>query len=502
MAAPPTQGTNLAVADETTLGTLATSGWFNLQPNSYGDVGSSIKKIPRQPISKNRQRQKPIVVDLDSGVPFQADCTKDLLDKFLQGIFNAAVKHSGGTGLSLFRPTAVVDGGASPDEFTVAASGALQASTLIFTRGFTNAANNGLKNVVATSTATAIKVATGTLVAEASAPANATLDVVGYQGASGEIGLDASGNLTGSGATNFTTMGLSPGQWIWIGGALGGAFVFANTAYRGFARIKTITATLLTLERRTWVVGAADTGAGKTIQIFFSRWCRNVAIDHADHLKTSYSFEITYPDLGGVGVKKYEQPVGNLMDEWVWNLSLTDKSVVDLAFIGTNTPDPTATQATGASTALNPQTQVAVSTATDLPRMRIEKTDESGRFTDFKSLKVTFKNNVTPEKQLGTLGASIMQLGDFEVELEADVIFTSSDVIERIRDNATVQFDVAMRNGDFGALVDIMSMSIDEGDRNFQTNMSVTIKSKCTGFQDAVLGSTAGVSVFGYLPNP
>lgn len=487
------EGTNLAVAPETTLGTIAAASWVGLQPNSYGDVGPSLKKVARTPISKNRQAQKPILVDLDSAVPFQADVTKDILDLFMSAMFCGAIKHNGGTGLSLFRPTAVTSTG-----YTVAALGALPNNVLIYARGFTTAANNGLKVCAGTSVTLEIKCAS--LTAEAAPPSNATVDVVGVQGSSGDITMDASGNLLST-ALDWTTLGLVVGQWIRLGDLpSGAAFCFANTVYVGFARIKIIAATKLTLEHRSWTVGSLDAGTSKTIRVFFSRYCRNVAYDHPDFLKSSFSFEITYPDLSSVGVAEYEYMLGNVLDAFVFNIPLTDKATCDLSFVGTSSNDPTITRATGGSTALAPLTQVAVSTATDLARLRVSNTDETGITTDFKNIKLTFKNNATPEKVLGTLGASRVNVGRFECMVEADVLFTSDDVVKAIRDNREVYMDVGIRNGDFGAMLDVMSMTLDEGDRNFPTNQSVTIKTKATGFQNPTLGSTAGMTIFGYLP--
>lgn len=490
-----TEGTNLAVVAETTLGAAVppTTGWFNLQPNSYGDVGASIKKLPRSPITKNRQLYKGMLVDLDSAMPIEADITKDIIDVFLEGIFMSLVKHSGGTGLALFRPTAVTSTG-----YTVAASGALANGLLVYARGFATAANNGLKVLAGTSTGTEIK--TTGLTAEATPPANVTVEVAGVQGGVGDIGLNASGNLTST-TLNFTTLGLSVGQWIWIGGDLSNAASnFATAAYRGFARIKSIAANLLTLERRSWTVAAADTGATKTIQIFFSRWCRNVPIDHTDFRTPSYAFEITYPNLGAGPVPEYEYPLGNRIDESVWTFALASKATLNLGLVGTNTADPTTARVTGPSAALNPLTQLGVSTATDLMRLRMSNVDETGISTDFTSLKITLKNNCEPEKQLGTLGAVLINVGKFEVMVEADVIFVSDQIIKGIRDNRTVSLDVAMRNADFGALLDVCSMTLDEGDRKFETNKSVGISAKATGFQDDLLGITASMSMFAYLP--
>ena len=497
MAQVITEGTNLAIVREATLGAVVppTTGWFHLQPNSYGDVGPSFTKLARSPISKNRQIQRGMLVDMDSGVPFECDVTKDVIDVFLEGMFMSVTKHSGNTGLALFRPTAVTATG-----YTVAALGALTNSHLVFARGFATAANNGLKLLAGTSTATEIK--TTGLTAEAAPPANVTVGVAGWQASiAADIQMNASGNLTST-ADNFTLMGLNVGQWIWVGGALGSAFVFANTAYRGFARIKTIAAGLLTLERRSWTVGGADTAATKTIQLFFSRWCRNVAIDHADYLQPSYACEITYPNLGGAAVPEYEYCLGNLLNETVFDFPLASKATVNFGLVGTSSLDLVTARLTGPSTALNPLTQLGLSTATDLARLRISNVDETGVSTDFQGLKVTLKNNVEPEKQLGTLGAVLMNVGKFEVMVEADVVFTNDLVIKGIRDNRIVTMDVGMRNADGGALLDVMSMQIDEGDRKFETNKSVGISAKITGFQDSLLNSTASMSIFEYLPNP
>jgi hypothetical protein len=493
MAQVLTEGTNLNVAVETTLGTLPTTGWLNVQPNSLGDIGPSIGKIARTPISKNRQLQQPIVTDLDSAAPWQSDVTKDLIDAFLGGIFMSAVKHNGGTGTAYFRPTAV-----TATDYTVASGGALAANILVYARGFSIAGNNGLKVLSAASTGTAIK--TAGLTAEAAPPANVTLEVAGVQGAAGDIGIDASGNLTST-ANIFTTLGLQVGQWIRLGDLpSGAAFAFANTAYVGFAKIKAIAAGLLTLERRSWTVGSADTGTGKTIRIFFGRWARNVAYDHADFLKTSYSFEVTYPQLGAGPADEYEYVRGNMVDSWTWNIPLTSKATAELGFIGTTSNDPTTVRQAGASTAIAPVTQVALSSSTDLQRLRISNIDETGITTDFKDVKITIKNNVSPEKTLGNLGATYMNVGRFEVTVDTSLVLTSDDVIKAVRDNRRVMMDFVMRNGDFGALIDVMSASLMGVDRNFPTNSSVLLSVQATGFQDPTYSATCGMTVFPYLP--
>lgn len=491
-----TEGVNLCAVPEAALGAAVPpgAGWFNLQPNSLGDIGPSYKKLARQPISKNRQNQRPILVDEDSAAPWESDVTKDLLDDFLEGIFMSATKHSGGTGVSKWIPAAFAAGA-----ITVPANGAvagLQQHTLIYVRG--TASNNGLFEVGAASTNVSITIAGG--VVEGAPPANSNVEVAGFRApVAADIQLNNAGNLTAT-AADFTTMGLNVGQWIWVGGAIGSVNAFGTADYRGFARIKAIAANLLTLERRSWTVGAADPAAGKFVDLYFTRWIRNVAIDHADYKTPSYAFEVTYPNLGPGAVAEYEYLLGNMLDQFVFNIPLTNKVTGQMTFTGTSSQDPTTVRAAGPAAALNPVTNLALSTATDLMRLRISNVDETGISTDFTSIKLTVNNNVEPEKQLGTLGASKMNVGKFEVSVEADLIFTSDDVIKAVHDNRVCNMDVAMRNGDFGLLLDVASMSIDSTGRKFETNKSVTITTKTTGYQDATLGYTMSGSVFAYLP--
>lgn len=504
MAQSLTEGTNLAIVQETTMGATVPpeTGWHNLQPNSYGDFGASYTKTGRVPITKNRQLQKGVLTDADTALPFETDLTKDVLDRFLPAIFMGAVKHSGGSGQSFWAPTAAADGGGSEDSFAVAADGDVPDGTLIYSRGWVNAANNGLFVTTGTSGDTAVKVATATLVAETAPaqPALATLEVAGFQFTTGDAELDGSGNLVSS-TKDLQTLGLVVGQFIYFPPPSHGAgLAFSTAGYYGFARVKSIAQNLVELDSHTWTVGSADDGSGKTIRCFFTRFCRNTAIDSADYLVTSFAAEVTYPNLGGVGTPEYEVMKGLHVDEWKWNLPLTNKATASVTLTGTKTDDITSSRLTGPNIARNAVCNLAVSTAVDLMHLRMQEYDETGISTDFVSLGLTFRNNVDPEKELGTLGADTINVGKFEVEIEAEVIFTNNDVINGIRDNRTVRMDVIMRNPDFGMVLDIPSMTLDSGGRKLEANKSVKITSKLMGFQDPTLGYTASASVFAYLP--
>jgi len=477
----------LEVAAESALGIQPTAGWKTIEPNSIGKFGPMLKKIAREPISKNRQRRKGALVDLDSSVEFECDITYDRMRMFVEGLFFATAK--GGVN---FTPTAVTATG-----YTVASGGAIADGTLFYARGFSDPANNGLKIAAGVSTGTEVKAAG--LVAEVTPPLGAIIEICGVQGAVGDLDIDASGNLVST-ALNWTTTDVQVGQFIFIGGlSTTSALNFTNTVNRGLARVLSVAAGLLTLDKKstTFVVEADAT---QTVQVFWGQYIRNVAVDSADYLERTYHFELGYENLAGSGVDKYEYAEGNFANEIVFDLPVTSKGTMKCNFIGTDCLDPTLTRATGAATPIPAVGTVPINTSGDFVRLRVTDVDELGLTTDFKSLTLTIKNNVSPEKVLGTLGGKYMNAGLFDVEIDGQILFTDSGVLEAMRANETLTMEVCIRNEDGGFIFDVPSMCIEGGDKDFPVNQTVGIQMKALAFQDARFGSSISLSTFPYMP--
>jgi hypothetical protein len=158
----------------------------------------------------------------------------------------------------------------STDVATVATGDAFVAGQLVRFTGFTAAGNNGIfKCTTGSATVPAFLGAGFTL--EAAPPATAKMKVVGFQGASGDITASSTG--LSSTSLNFTTLGLSVGQWIKIGGTASGD-KFATAALNDWMRITAITATALTLDNRPsgWTT---DAGTSKTIKVWFGDQIKN-----------------------------------------------------------------------------------------------------------------------------------------------------------------------------------------------------------------------------------
>lgn len=479
-----TNNVSLSYAIQTAIGTLPDPADFKLvEPDSIGQFGAEITTESRNPISRNRQAQKGAITDLDSGVEFQSDLTHDSFQDFMEGFAFASF-----AGAPKFAPTAVTTGG-----YTVTANGDLDENTLVIARGFSNAANNGLKVVGAGSTPTNIVVAG--LVAEAAPPAGASVEVCGVQGTTGDIAVDADGNLTST-ALDFTTLDLTVGQGMRVGGSTT-ATQFDSAENFGFVRIALIETNKLTLDKRPNDF-VADAGTGKTIQLRYGPFLRNVSVDDADYLERIFQFELAEPNLGSGGATAYEYALDNYCNTIGINLPLTSLATMAFAFVGSDTEVPTTTQKPQNTPQL-PTKRVAFGTSSDIARLRIQDVDENGINTCWKELTLTINNNVTPEKCLATLGAKYINVGQLNLTLEGQVLFEEIAIVEAIRNNTTLSMDFVLVNDDGGILFDLPSITLGNGNKNFPVNETVTVDLTATSFEDPVLGTSIGVTQFPFL---
>ena len=293
------------------------------------------------------------------------------------------------------------------------------------------------------------------------------------------------------------------GQFIFVGGA-DNANRFADSPSidnSGYARVVSVSANAVVLDKVTNTFTTND-GAGKLIQIFFGRFLKNVPTDDANFLERSYQFELEYPGLASNNTSsEFEYAKGNFCNTMAVNLPLTDKATVSFAFVGTDTTPPSGDRATNADNASAPERTGAYNTTADCARLRITHLDETGLTTDFKSLTVTLNNNVSPEKVLCNLGARFMNFGNFEVNIETQLVFTDSSVVQAIRDNETVTMDFGVANDDGVIMFDIPAMTLGGGDREFPVNESVLINVTSEAFQDPQTNNSIGISVFPFVPD-
>ncbi len=225
-----------------------------------------------------------------------------------------------------------------------------------------------------------------------------------------------------------------------------------------------------------------------------------MATDNADFIERSYQFEAALPNLGTGGAARYEYSLGNLANTMAITLPLADKATVTFGFVGTDTQVATATRATNADTPTVTRQSGAFNTSADILRLRVQQVDETGLTTCFKDVTLTINNNVSPEKCLGTLGAVFMNTGNFEVDLEGQILFTDEAVATAVRENETVTLDLLLKNDDGAIGIDLPSLTLGGGDKEFPVNESVLMNLVGQAFGDATLDTSIGISMFPIVP--
>lgn len=507
------EAVTVRVATEAVRGVHPTTGWWTAQVDVGGISGfqRSYTDVERDIHSVNATMEKGDHVAYEVTASITHDMNKEFADGTLQSVYRCNAKHFGGTGLSLFRPTAVVDGGAAEDSFTVAASGNLSAGRLIRTRGFGVAANNGTFVTVASADPLAIKVATGTLTAEAAPPANATLDVVGVQGAAGDLELSAAGHLTST-ALDFTTLGLVVGMWIYLPSAaeataMGDAlYAFSNSAYTGYARITAIAATQLSLERHTWTLGAATTETTSKVRVFcMSRFHRNWALDDATNYDAeTLSLEKEDIKPGTAADTRYTYVHGCGPNQLSISSPLNSKITATLSLIGMTATTPLAAESrkAGPSTAYAPHENATalVDAQNDIDAVRIG--DSGGAMlTEFNEWTYTHGNNITPKGVQGVFGAADLNYGKYSDQVSFQGYHSDSDVIAAVDENRSgLWYDVLVRNHQFGWLLDMPNAAIRNQSLTYAGNQPVMISGDIVAFRSPTDGIQASLGVFGWLP--
>ena len=495
-----TNATSLAYAIESALNTPG-SEWNLLEPNSIGALGANISTTAPSPISRNRQRRKGFITDLDSSVEFDADLTLSSFRDFIEGFVLARATNHEVTDMLVTE----VRGG-TDDDYKVAAldtaqAAILQVGTLLSARGFNEAANNGLQVIDSdpASTDTALEVAANlapvtAAVITASASLRPTVTFAGYRVPAASAPAWAYSSTTKRGTLTLAGLGtkllasnLTVGQFVHIGSKAGNAFrMTVDDDVSGYARVVSVAAGSIVFDKLSTALKNNGASANtKVLDILFSQFVRNVKVGSSEYYEKSFQFEGEYPGLATNGVDSlYRYSQGNYCNSLSFALPLSDRATAAFAFIGTDTENPTDTRKSGAATPIEQQQVARFNTTSDIARLRLAGTDEAGISTDFKSLTLTLTNNISPEKVLALLGARYINIGNLDVSLEAQMLFTSPDVLQKIRDNETVSLDFAIKSDDGAIVIDLPSCTLGGGGLELPLNESVLVNAAVQAFGD------------------
>ncbi len=492
------EGVSLRFAPQPALGTDPTAEWTQLQPDK-----GSIQGFKRENQTVERNIHDPYMGQRKGGVvgwgvkpQFSHDFNKDFADLMAEAMFRCVGAHPGGKGKRKYRPTVVVDGGAGDDSFTVAALGDLPAKTLIKTRGFANAANNGIFATVAGSVDGSIHVAADTLVAEAAAPANATLGIWGFVGAADDLTIDANGYLNST-TEDFTTRGIPEGALLQIGDPDTADSSFGTLGvFYAYVQQGGVSANQVKLEGHKFADGVVlglDAGAGKTIRVRVPSLYRNYAITDASYAKKIMFGELELPDAGSDGTTRWIRTKGLAIDKIDIAGPLKQKVTATVSFVGTDATKPLAAadrEAAGgvsrgdrASTAFAPlKGAVDLSdTANDVKFVRLMDAG-SNLVAKINNWTLTLANNVTPLEVQGTPGAIDHIFGSFMPTVKVEAYFDNSAQIDAATDNDDLQADACIDNGEFMFAWRMPRVAMRGDTLQIQANTQVRLNFDAPGF--------------------
>lgn len=493
--------TGLRYAAEQTIGVLPGSPtWYPLEPNSYNDFGGQVATVARNPINPSRQRKKGVVTDLDASGGFNSDLTQTNIRDLLQGFFFANLRT---------KNTAVaITGVNGSGVYSIANTTGFVVGSLVLCSGFANAANNGLKVVTALSAGVSITLS-GTSVVETPA-ATATTTIVGHRV---QTAADVKVNVAGgfptltSTSLDFTTLGLIPGEFIFIGGD-NTANQFATAANNGWKRVKSVAANLITLDKSDQTM-VTDTATGKSVDLYFGSVLKNET--GTNIVRKTYQLERTLgaPDDAQPTQIQSEYLVGAVPNEFALNIGTADKITCDLSFVATNHEQRDG--ATGVKSGTRPALveSSAFNTSSDFSRMKMALVSTTNAaptplFAFLTDLQINLNNNAAPNKAVSVLGAFDVSAGSFTVGGQVTAYFGNISAIQAVRNNSDVTLDAVIAKDNAGIAIDIPMISLGDGRANIEQDSPITLPlsmDAATGAKyDTNMDHTMMLVFFDYLP--
>lgn len=452
------QETSFGVADGSAV-------WSLLEVNSFSDAKGQFAKVARNPIASDRQRKKGVTVDLDVTCGFNSDLTQYNLQSLLQGLTFSNFRPKlelGGTGQ-------LVSVNASNQITAASGLGVFAVGDLCVLRGGTQTAGNSNRVIrVTVSTGTALTFAQ-TLVAE-TLPTGARLIKVGVRTAAGDIDVNAAGAfpVLTSTTLNFSTLGLVPGEHIWIGGDDALTFFSGNATNNCLARVRSVSANSITLDKASKGAMVTEANTADTVEIYVGRVLKNEQI--ASQVRRTYQIErqLGAPDDAQPSQIQSEYFAGCVFNEAVINLDTASKITVDCNFVGADQELRTGVTGLKAGTRPAIENADAQNTSSDLKRVRLAKVvagDEAPTplFAFFPSATITVNNGVEPLKAITRLGAFEMSAADFVVTVSLQGYFSSIEAISAIRNNDTLTLDIMEFRNNQGWVIDLPLVTAGDG---------------------------------------
>jgi hypothetical protein len=373
------------------------------------------------------------------------------------------------------------------------------ANAIVLASGFTNEANN-VVSVVTGATATTLTT-DGATVVEASPPAAARLQQVGYAFGSGDLSLTVAGGLATltSAAGGWFNLDLQVGEWVFIGGD--NATERFASGY-GYGRVSAKSSTELVIDEIAWIgTVATDAGAGKTVKVYVGTYIRNEKDPTLIKCRT-YQVERTLgSDDDGV---QSEYLTGALENELSLNVPLKERHTADFTYLALDNEQRTGLEGVKSGTHEAIPDQKLYNTTSSVFRLRMSLLDAttlapSDLFAYASDATFTINNNASVTEAIGVFGGFDITVGNFTVGGAVTAYFTTVESIKAIRDNKDVGFNAILAQANKGLVYDIPLLGVSGGKLNVEKDAAITVPLENFGAENPN-GYTMSYTSFDYLP--
>jgi hypothetical protein len=380
---------------------------------------------------------------------------------------------------------------------TVSVGGAaFKAGHLTVLRGFPTAANNRLARVTS-STGTSIVYPASTFTAEAGQiPVGASVRVVGFQGASGDLAATTTGgNALTSTLLDFTTLGngVQGGAWVLVGGSAT-SDKFATAASNGWARIAQGGVAAGRLSFDVVPPGfAADTGTGKTLAVFTGDFLKNGTTLYA------FDFESQQQDIAAPA---YEYFYDDLCNAMTMSIGGGKEITISFDFIG-NLADPIGTTRYPGSTDVAAPPYGTMTATTNVGDLTENGITLMGGVNCMSAGSIKVTNNVNREAVVGPLGSAALNIGEFMGSGNIDTYLADISIMAKGINNTLTSFTTFTGNnsGDKeGYRWDMPAIRLTPDSEVPGKNQARKVSGPYEAEPHPTLGYTASIGRFWYTP--
>ena len=465
-----TNDTSLSFAEESCPSALpepaSLVNWYPLSVMSFGDMGFELKTVDVQTINPSNKKQKSLVVGGEAKAGFTAQFkSNEIMHRLLQGFMRSDFREKSTTkslNTAQIKSTDVSD---SKYTFSNLLNG-FSAGSMILASGFSNASNNGVKDVVSGGNG-ALSVTVSQTLEDETPPESAKIEVCGYTFPESEVDITTSGFLvrltfaTTSPKDFATQFKMIPGEWIFLGGNDPLSRFSKNT---GYARVGVITDTYIQFDKITWPAPIAESGAGKSISIFFG----HVLVDESDPTlikNKTYQFERALGN-DSQGQQGYYL-TGLVADELSLSMAMQDTVQIEMSFLGEG--QTTYNGSVGPKIGLRPKniesSSEPLNTSSDVIFMGLSKNDINRSYltpyaTYAEQLTVELKNSAQMNGAIGVLGSIATSKGLFEVSGSANMYFKEVQVYEDAKKSISASLHTIFYKSNSGFIFDIPELTV------------------------------------------